>query len=58
MRTLIRNIGQIVSGDIGTPLADGDSMLLADGAIAAVGRGLDADADTVSTPAAARSSPA
>ena len=25
MKTLIRNIGQIVSGDIDRPLADGDS---------------------------------
>jgi enamidase len=47
VRTLIRNIGQIVSGDSAAPLADGDAILLADGAIAAVGRALDGDADTV-----------
>jgi enamidase len=47
MVTLVRNIGQIVSGDVGAPLADGDSIVVADGRIAAVGRGLDADADTV-----------
>ena len=47
MKTLIRNIGQIVSGDIAQPLLDGDSIAIADGKIAAVGRGLDDDADTV-----------
>ena len=47
MKTLIRNIGQIVSGDIGSPLLDGDSIVAADGKIVAVGRGLDGDADTV-----------
>lgn len=46
-RTLIRNIGQIVSGDIARPLAEGDSIAIEDGRIAAVGHGLDADADTV-----------
>ena len=46
-RTLIRNIGQIVSGDIARPLADGDSIAIDNGRIAAVGRGLDGDADTV-----------
>jgi len=44
---MIRNIGQIVSGDIARPLLDGDSILAADGKILAVGRGLDDDADTV-----------
>ena len=47
MKTLIRNIGQIVSGDIVRPLLDGDSIVAADGKIVAVGRGLDDDADTV-----------
>ena len=47
MKTLIRNIGQIVSGDIAKPLLDGDSIVVADGKIVAVGRGLDDDADTV-----------
>ena len=46
-KTLIRNIGQIVSGDIARPLVDGDSIVAADGKIVAVGRGLDEDADTV-----------
>jgi len=47
MKTLIKNIGLIVSGDIARPLLDADSIVIADGKIAAAGRGLDADADTV-----------
>jgi enamidase len=47
LKTLIRNIGQIVSGEIATPVMDGDSIVAADGKILAVGRGLDDDADTV-----------
>jgi len=47
VKTLIRNIGQIVSGDIAQPLLDGDSIAIADGKIVGVGRGLDDDADTV-----------
>ena len=47
MRTLIKNIGQIVSGDIERPFLDENSVLIADGRFAALGRGLDADADTV-----------
>ena len=47
MKVLIRNIGQIVSGDIARPLVDGDSIVAADGKIVAIGRGLDEDADTV-----------
>jgi len=47
MRTLIKNIGLIASGDIARPLLDGDSIVITDGKIAAVGRGLDVEADTV-----------
>jgi enamidase len=47
MRTLIRNIGTLVSGDIGRPLLDADSLVIGDGKITGVGRGLDEDADTV-----------
>jgi enamidase len=47
MKTLIVNIGQIVSGDVALPLLDGDTIAIDDGLIAAVGRGLDGDADTV-----------
>lgn len=47
MKTVVRNIGQLVSGDIRRPLLDADSIVVRDGRIAAVGRGLDEDADTV-----------
>ena len=47
MKTLIRNIGTLVSGDIHTPLLDADSIVITDGRIAAVGRRLDEDTDTV-----------
>jgi enamidase len=47
MKTLIKNIGLMVSGDIAKPLLDGDSIVIEDGKIAAVGSGLDSDADTV-----------
>ena len=40
MRTLIRNLGVVVSGDIAAPLPDADEILIEDGRIAAVGRGL------------------
>jgi enamidase len=41
MRTLISNIGTVATGDIDAPLADAASILIADGRIEAVGRGLD-----------------
>ncbi len=47
MKTLIRNIGRLVSGDIRTPVLDADSIVLGDGKILGIGRGLDEDADTV-----------
>src|SRR2546430_10892250 len=47
MTTLVRNIGTLVSGDIARPLLDADSLVIRDGRIAAVGRALDEDADTV-----------
>lgn len=50
MRTVIRGIGQVASGDVAAPLLDADTVLIADGRIEAVGRGLeaaDADADVV-----------
>jgi enamidase len=43
MRTLITNIGTVVSGDMEAPIADADSILIEDGRIAAVGRGLEGD---------------
>lgn len=42
MRTVIANIGTLVTGDIDAPIADADSILIEDGRIAAIGRGLDA----------------
>src|SRR2546425_13098401 len=47
MKTLIKNIGLIVSGDIERPLLEGDSIAIADGRIAAVGKGLEDQADIV-----------
>lgn len=47
MRTLITDIGQVVSGDIDRPLLDADSIVIRDGRIEAIGRGLDEDADVV-----------
>jgi enamidase len=47
MKTLVRNVGLLVSGDLRQPLLDADSLVLRDGVIAAIGRGLDEDADTV-----------
>jgi enamidase len=40
MRTLIRNIGTLATGDIESPIADADSILLSDGRIEAIGRAL------------------
>jgi enamidase len=45
--TLIKNIGLVVSGDITKPLLDADSIVIEDGKVAAVGKGLDGDADTI-----------
>jgi enamidase len=47
MKVLLRNIGMLVSGDLRRPLLDADSLVLRDGRIAGLGRGLDEDADTV-----------
>lgn len=43
MRILIRNLGAIATGDIAAPLADGDEILLSEGRIEAIGRGLASD---------------
>ena len=47
MKTVVRNVGQLVSGDISAPRLDADSLVITDGRITAIGRGLDEDADTV-----------
>jgi enamidase len=44
MRTLLTGIGTVVSGDVARPVTDADSILVEDGRIAAVGRGLDGNA--------------
>ncbi|CAN5631893.1 amidohydrolase family protein [soil metagenome] len=57
MRTLIGDIGQLVTGDIAAPLSDADSILAEDGLIVAVGRGLSGDADIVIDAAGATAIP-
>jgi enamidase len=47
MRTLITGLGEVVSGDIAATSLDADSILIEDGRFAAIGRGLDEDADVV-----------
>ncbi|MGH7264682.1 MAG: amidohydrolase family protein [Candidatus Rokuibacteriota bacterium] len=49
MKTVIRGIGQIVSGDIGAPLLDGDTIVCVDGTIAEVGREAAVDAGGADT---------
>ena len=44
MRTFITNIATVVTGDISAPIADADAILIEDGRIAAIGRGLTLDA--------------
>lgn len=47
MRTLVTGLGAVVSGDIRAPLLDADSLLIEDGRFAAIGRGIDEEADVV-----------
>ena len=47
MKTLVRNIGILASGDIRNSVLDADSIVIEDGRIIAVGRRLDENADTV-----------
>ena len=37
-RTLVRNIGLLLSGDLAAPLLDADAIVIEDGRIAAIGR--------------------
>ncbi|MFT4001428.1 MAG: amidohydrolase family protein [Rhizobium sp.] len=46
-RLLIRNLGRVLSGDIRSPLADADAILIESGKIAAVGRGADLEASGI-----------
>jgi enamidase len=46
VKVAVFNIGTILTGDIGSPVADGDTIVMADGKIASVGSGADtADSD-------------
>lgn len=45
MTTVIHNIGTLISGDLRNPLIEADEILIVDGRIAAIGSGLDAEAD-------------
>jgi enamidase len=47
MRTLIRGIGTIVTGDLGRPFADGSTIAIEDGRITAVGAPSDDGADVI-----------
>ena len=49
MKTVIRGIGQIVSGHLGAPLLDGDTIVCVDGKIAQVGRESAVDAGGADT---------
>ncbi len=44
-RAAITNIGRIVTGRLERPLADGDTVVMADGVITAIGRGAEAGTD-------------
>ena len=46
-KLLIKNIGKMVSGDIKKPLIDADSLLVEDGKIARIGKGLEVSAEKV-----------
>ena len=46
-KLLIKNIGKMVSGDIKNPLIDADALLVEDGKIARIGKGLDVSAERV-----------
>ena len=46
---VIRNIGLLLSGDLGRPILDADAILVADGRIAAVGRHNELDAEGART---------
>jgi len=46
---VIRNIGTIVSGDLSSPISDGDTVVVRDGMITAVGTEADCDAEGIAT---------
>ncbi len=48
-KLVIRNIGLLLSGDLGQPILDADTLVAVDGRIAAVGREKDVDCDDATT---------
>src|SRR5206468_6166941 len=56
MKTVIRGIGQIVSGAIAAPLLDGDTIVCVDGTIRQIGDESQLDADSADTVIDARGS--
>jgi enamidase len=48
-KLVIRNIGLLLSGDIGRPILDADTVVSVGGRIAAIGRGKDLDTDGATT---------
>ena len=56
MKTVIRGIGQIVSGAIAAPLLDGDTIVCVDGTIRQIGGESQLDADRADTVIDARGS--
>ena len=44
-KVVIRNIGLLLSGDIDQPILDADTIVVDDGAIAAVGKEKDCDTE-------------
>ena len=48
-KLVIRNIGLLLSGDIGNPILDADMIVAVNGRIAGVGRGKDLDAEGATT---------
>jgi len=48
-KTVIRNIGLLLTGDLDAPLADADTVIAVDGKITFVGKGADADAADATT---------
>ena len=55
-KLVIENIGLILSGDLGNPILDGDTVVAIDGKIAAFGRGKDIDLEGATTRVDARGS--
>ncbi len=55
-KLVIENIGLILSGDLGNPILDGDTVVAIDGKIVAFGRGKDIDLEGATTRVDARGS--